>query len=339
MIVRSHTDNAVTISLDQFHWIGLANAIKFPNREPVYTQILEIATELSQAGQVRFPLSADRYHETLRTPATHRRIDVAHAMAALSRYETMVSLDTLTVAEIDTALASLIPGQSCPSPVEVFGHGALHAFGMSQLADSLRLQGSSINEISDEQLVFLTAQMQAVTRELMQNQFEWGVLSGDPRMSPLNAALRTNYDQAREQFAATETERNQRVHANGLDPRKAAYFFAMELHIDALIERCGVYQIDLARVPLEDPSFVERLPTVHVLAELLAGQYRNAQTVWKSGDWADMRTLCQAVVYCDVVAPDRHWAAVVERSDLPQRYSTKVLGTKEALLACLRGSG
>jgi hypothetical protein len=325
-----------TISLDQFHWVGLARATKSPQADPIYTQILELASGLRATGRARFPLSTDRYHETLRVAEPHRRIDVAQAMALLSGYETMLQLDTLTIQEIEgalRALAGLPPGRQ----VEVFGHGVMHAFGRQAASDGLCIHVPKDAGIDVERLALLTEQMRAIFRELLQDRFEWATLSGDPRVRPLDGSLRLSYDRRRDEFAAEERRRLGQVHVAGFNPRKAGFGFALALHIDVIVRVLQELRLELDIVPFDtDPfGFVESVPTMHVLAELLTRQYRNPATVWKAGDWADMRTLCQAVVYCDAIAPDKHWADAVSRTGLPEHYSTFVLADKAALLAFL----
>jgi hypothetical protein len=326
-----------TVSLDQHHWVGLARVLKRRGGDPTYRAILEVGTELRSRGLVRFPLSTDRYHETLRVPA-HQRVDLASVMAALSGYETLLNLDTLTTAEIDAALCWLDPRRLPPDPIPVFGDGCLHAFGRQPLADSLRIIGP-VDElgVSADQLVFLTEQMRAVVRESWARQFEWSVLSGDPRVHPLDPSLRRRYDDARAEFAAEEQRRLALVHSHGWDPRKAAYFYAFELHAAEIAKRSLATGVDLGLAPLDtDPfGFIETIPTMHVLAELLAHQYRNPATTWSATDWADMRTLCAAVPYCTAVAPDRKWAAAVSGTRLDHCYETSVLRNSAELLRFL----
>ena len=327
-----------TVSLDQHHWIGLAKVLKRRGGDSTYRAILELGTDLRSRGVVRFPLSTDRYHETLRVPA-HQRIDLASAMAALSGYETLLNLDTLTAVEIDAALCRLDPLAGTPEPVPIFGDGCFHAFGKQSLADSLRI-GGPVEELglSAEQLDLLTEQMRAVFRESWARQFEWSVLSGDPRIQLLDPSLRTRYDDARVAFAVEEQRRLEVIHAHGLDPRKAAYFYAFELHAAVVAKRSLVTGIDLGLAPLEtDPfGFIETIPTVHVLAELLAHQYRNPMTTWTATDWADMRTLCAALPYCTAVAPDKKWGAAVTGTRLDRCYETTVLHTSTELLRFLQ---
>lgn len=333
------TTTVPTVSLDQHHWVGLAKVIKRRGGDPTYQTILELGAALRSAGLVRFPLSTDRYHETLRCP-THQRIDLASAMAALSGYETLLQLDTLTVAEIDYALCALDPAVLAPEPVPVFGDGCLHAFGRRSLANSLRIAGPVEGlGLPPERLAFLTEQMRAVVRESWARQFEWSALSGDPRVHPLDPSLRVKYDAARTQFAIEEQRRLALVHDHGWDPRKAAYFYAFELHATPITTRSIEHGVDLALVPLDtDPfGFIESIPTVHVLAELLGHQYRNPRTTWTKTDWADMRTLCVAVPYCDAVAPDKKWAAAVAATGLGARYGTQVLRNHTDLLRYLEG--
>jgi hypothetical protein len=322
----------------QFHWIRLARATKHPQVDPVYRQILELASSLRSTGKVRFPLSTDRYHETLRITQVHRRIDVAQVMALLSGYETMLQLDTLTLQEIEAAvrtLAGLLPSEQ----VNVFGYGVMHAFGRRAASDGFRVLVPEDVVIDEKDVARLTEQMRAVFRELMQDRFEWATLSGDPRVRPLDGSLRLNYDRRRAEFAAEERRRARLVHDKGLDPRKAAFAFALSLHVDGIVQLLLDLDLELDIVPFDtDPvGVIESVPTIHVLAELLTQQYRNPATAWKPGDWADMRTLCQGVVYCDAIAPDKHWADAVSRTGLPSRYSTLVLADKAALLTFLEG--
>lgn len=289
----------------------------------------------------RFPLSTDRYHETWATSKAHRRIDVAMAMATLSGYETMVQLDTLTLAEIDAALASFSPTAVQPAHVDIFGHGVMHAFGRTNLADSLRIDVLKEGGEPTPKLDEVTGTMRAVFRELMQDQFEWAVLSGDPRVRAFDSSMATQYRGAREQFRAEEERRAGLVGTHSVNPRNAATFYALQLHMREVVERADFLGVDLEDLPFEtDPvGFVERIPTIHVLTELLSGQYQNPQTQWQDGDWADMRTLCQAVVYCDAVAPDKHWADAAARSTLPATYGTRVLRNPDELLSYLESLG
>ena len=87
---------------------------------------------------VRFPLSAERYYELLRTGAVHQRVDVAFAMAELSRYETLLHLTALTEQEIDRALAQWVPATEPRWDLPVMGQGVLHAFGRASLADGVK---------------------------------------------------------------------------------------------------------------------------------------------------------------------------------------------------------
>jgi hypothetical protein len=329
----------LTVSLDQFHWDGLARAFARPQAaQHIYREILELGTELRRTGRVRFPLSTDRYHETwLRTDRS--RIDVAFAMASLSDYETMLQLDVLSEREIDVALKSVRSGLAPVTIDDVFGQGIMHAFGRTSLADSLRLARLDGAPVDDGLRELVEPQMRAVATELFQNQFEWACLSGDPRQLGLDPSIRTRYERERAHFAAEEERRSQIVRANQWDPLKAGYTYTFQLHLEAVVRRALAQGFDLEVLPLEtDPmGFIETIPTVHVLAELLAGQYRNPETVWKPQDWADVRTLCQAVVYCDAVAPDKHWAAAVSRTALPGRYTTTVLRTAQDVLTFLKG--
>ena len=63
---REMRSSVPTISLDQFHRVGLARAMKHPQADPAYTRILALASGLRATGRARFPLSTDRCHETLR---------------------------------------------------------------------------------------------------------------------------------------------------------------------------------------------------------------------------------------------------------------------------------
>ncbi len=328
-----------TVSLDQHHWVGLAKVLKGRGADPTYQAIFELGAALQSAGLVRFPLSTDRYHETLRC-SPHHRIDLASAMAALSGYETLLQLDTLTLVEIDESLCSIDPSVPSPEQVPVFGEGCLHAFGRRSLADSLTIDRPVGDDgLSAERLAFLTEQTRAVVREMWARHYEWTVLSGDPRTRPLDPSLRARYDAARADFACEEQRRLEFVHEHGWEPRKAGYFYALRLHLDQIIERAIEHGVDLTLAPLDtDPvSFIESIPTIHVLAELLSHQYWNPQTSWTETDWADMRTLCVALPYCDAVAPDKKWAAAVAASGLDTRYHTQVLRNASDLLHYLNG--
>lgn len=333
--MSSPTPIAPTVALDQHHWIRLARAGRHPSEDHCYTKILELADNLHQAGVVRFPLTADRYWETWMKGTPRQRIDVAEVMARLSGYETMIDLDTLTVFEIEACVHRLLTGETAALSVEVFGDGINHAWGMESLAETLRIQVTGHSpEVSPH---YGAEGVRAVFRETWQTDFEWAALSAHPEVAPMAGPLLLRYRKHRDTFVAEETKRSEMIHREGLDPTKAAYLLAATLHMRQIIvigEQMGLGHSEL---PLdEDPiKFLQEIPTIHVLAELLAAQYQNPATRWKDSDYGDLRTACEAVVYCDVVAPDKRWAHAIEASGLHTLYGTRVVRSRDELLKYL----
>lgn len=328
------------MTLDQSHWIKLARAVKHPHEDPEYTRILQLATDLQRTGGVRFPLTADRYWETWIRRRDQQRIEVAQLMAELSRYETMLNLDTLTVFEIEAALHDQPSGMATPLGIDVSGEGINHAWGMEPLSESLRIKVTT-GENFDESSVSAAEEVRATFREMWQGDFEWAALSAHPQVAPMTASLLQKYHDHRSNFVAEETRRSELVRCERLDPRKAAYALAFTLHVRQIILACERLGIDASELPLDtDPiGFLQRIPTIHVLAELLAAQYQNPAARWKESDYGDMRTTCQAVVYCDVIAPDKRWAHAVAVSGLDTVYSTQIIRSKFDLIEYLEDLG
>ena len=226
------------VSLDHHHWVGLAGAAKGTRHDTVYSQIWKLGSRLRAQNLVRFPLSAERYYELLRTGSVRQRVDVAFAMSALSGYETLLQLSSLTKQEIDRALAGWVPGARPRWDIPVISHGALHAFGRVPLPDGLKLHAPDDSALSPEARAFLEAQMGAVASELLQDQFEWAVLSGDPRVRALTPSVKANHDAARNGFADEQNQNMSLVHQHNANARDTGYFEAFRSCIDEVISAC-----------------------------------------------------------------------------------------------------
>ncbi|MGC8489133.1 MAG: hypothetical protein ACP5QO_13095, partial [Clostridia bacterium] len=51
-------------------------------------------------------------------------------------------------------------------------------------------------------------------------------------------------------------------------------------------------------------------------------QHQNPQRRWKTNDYYDVTALSVAVVHCDVVVTERHWAALITRAGLDKLHRT-----------------
>jgi len=96
----------------------------------------------------------------------------------------------------------------------------------------------------------------------------------------------------------------------------------------------------LARAGLDSESFLSQgadfltdflsdMPVVHAQMEMRRLQHQNPSRHWQPNDHNDVIALSMAVVHCDVVVTEKHWAHLLtERAALDKKHSTLVVDRK-----------
>ncbi len=61
-------------------------------------------------------------------------------------------------------------------------------------------------------------------------------------------------------------------------------------------------------------AFLEQLPVVFTTFEMRRLQHQNPQRKWTTNDQFDVSFLSMAVVHCDIVVTEKHWATLMRRA-------------------------
>ena len=67
--------------------------------------------------------------------------------------------------------------------------------------------------------------------------------------------------------------------------------------------------------------------------ELLRLQHEKASRHWRNSDYYDRTALPMAIVQCDVVVTERHWAHKIRRAGLERFYGAVVIERLKDLVA------
>lgn len=79
-------------------------------------------------------------------------------------------------------------------------------------------------------------------------------------------------------------------------------------------------------------SFVERVPTLRIAAEMKLEIFRDANRKWNWNILRDIDALSIAIPYCDVVVADKDAAALARRTKAPARHGSIVVSLLDELL-------
>lgn len=288
--------------LDQFAFVALARAhLRKPGSEALWESREAIWSEVKD-GSVVIPLSSVHYMELWGTGSHVRRVELSAEMAVLSRLRTMAPARRLWGSEIDMALRATFGKPEQCKPLDVFGFGVAHAFGMPELMPNK-------DHYTPEQLVVA----------------ELSILS-DPEGND-QYVEHQRYESERK-FAEHETSRAKRLNDWRIAPdqrmtrfRKQtfsdfeSYFLPALIAADITTEEFGDSDLD---------ALISAVPSLFVLTELRRLRYANPAQGFKRTDMNDLRALSVAVPYCDVVVTDKAMVDLLMRSTLPEKYGTKV---------------
>lgn len=320
------TDNNGVVSvrrlyLDQFVFIRLAQAhLRRPGSGALWETREALWSEV-QIGSVVVPLSSVHYTEIWGTGSHVQRVELSAEMAVLSRLRTIAPARTLRSSEIDMALHATFGKPKQCKPLDVFGFGVAHAFGMSELM-------LNKDHYTPEQLVAA----------------ELSILSGLEGNDQLIDAERKRYE-TEDKFAEHETSRAKRLKNWLVEGDQRATRFRIQAFSDfESYVLPSLIAADITKEELEQlgssglEALISAVPSLFVLTELRRLRYANPAQGFRRTDMNDLRALSVAVPYCDVVVTDKAMVDLLMRSRLPEKYGTKVFAKVTDALTYLKGS-
>lgn len=293
--------------LDQWVYVELAKAFADNASSDLRARDALLAARLD--GHAAFPLSWVHYLETWKTKQDHRRRDLAAEMFRLSGFRAIAPAQALWRVEIRNAVRATFRRSDPPEPVQPFGFGAAHAHGRPLLDGELTPYGSE----------------RWVRQEL-------ALLSGpNPSEFAAEERQRRTDDQA---FAVAEAAFSKTLATWRTTPRDREQRF--RIHALTLFDRDFAGALIGAEVTREEyealgpdgwEGLVAAVPTIWTLTELRRVRTADPNAPFKPTDLNDLRALAMALVYCDVVVPDKAWADMVRRTDLAVRFGTTICRT------------
>lgn len=305
--------------LDQFAFVGLARA---HHRKPGSEALRELRGTLwseVKDGSIVIPLSSVHYLEIWGTGSRVRRDELSAEMAMLSRLRTIAPVWSLWGSEIDMALRETLGKPNQCRPLDVFGYGIAHAFGMPEMM-------LNKDHLTPEQLV----------------EAELSILSNFPGNDHI---VRHKRYETEQQFAAYETGRAQRLKEWNVAPEERAARFRIQALTDfKSYVFPSLIGADITKEELEKLGrqglevLISAVPSMFVLTELRRLRYANPVQGFKRTDMNDLRALSVAVPYCDVVVTDKAMVDLLMRSKLPEKYGTRVFANVTDAVTYLKGS-
>lgn len=319
--MRHHAGMPCIVYLDQAEWIELSRARCGRPVGPGAADALLLLSEGVRSGHCRTPLSLVHYIETWHRGPWASRRDLAKCMLELSGGMTIAPLVRLVEPEIDAALAARYGRPRSPRRPQPFGQGRAHAFGRP--VDVYRTPPDA--PLTDAQRVVLERAANAAVEVI--------ALSGPPDPAEVPGLDM----QAEPRAAAAHAELLEALRRDrttvGLDrgdgARRATLCDTYEEIWTPLGEACNRAAITPQEFWDTDQARLAQLlcdiPTAHVCNELRLRRVKGDQRPWSRNDLGDLLALSGAIVYCDVVVTERHWAALARGAGLDVHYDTTIL--------------
>jgi hypothetical protein len=308
------------VYLDQWVWIRLGRAAIGLPTDVAAHKALEAIRNYSERGVASFPLSPTFYLEYEAGTTLEQRQKLWKTVVELSHQDSIRNPGPDVISwEVDLYLQQHHGRPAKPRSVPVFGTGVADTFGDSGLTRGLEIDPASIPaDLSPVQREALELAARQVT--------ELFPLAGptlDSIIPGFNVALRS-FD---ERFASEEA-----VFAAWLQQwpkqRWAAAQYTRSLVRDVL--RSIADALRLAELPPSVlPSswngwvdLLRELPTLWALTELKRLEHANPNRAWVRQDHADLIALSMAIVHCDIMVVDNHWANHARSAMLDQLNQT-----------------
>ena len=312
------------VYLDFWVWVSLAKAGLLKQEGSQFANAFDLVGYAADHGLASFPLSSAHYSELLHVKNPRQRYEVGQLMYDVSKGHRMIGLtDRVFRAELDVALRKRFSVQIRPRHVDVFGSGYNHVLDLPRVR--ARIERKDGGKLTDVDLGWISDLEEIATDDLER------MLLCEPPEGVDVPGYDANADRVlAERFAEEEKEQALRFQQFGTSVnRQGRVLLAQEwirnlhLFVDSLA-RCG---IDPARFLQSQngesrTALVRDMPVVWAALEMRRLQHQNPQRRWKTNDYYDVTALSVAVVHCDVVVTERHWAALIRRAGLDKLHST-----------------
>lgn len=294
------------IYLDQWCWIHLARQHYGRTNDSKLADVLVLAEAALARGVVSFPLSSTHYIETFRQRDVGRRQRLSRFMARLSRMHSMLSAPYLLDAEIEKAYRERYGLPPAVSP-QVFGVGAAHAFGRTEVAREINLRMDRIVE-----RVGVPGFREAIERIL---------LVGPDFELPAHGIQLPDKTALQNQLALelkTSSQIDELGHTADLARRVvlAQEFWAMSDQLNEIGVSLGFPPNDLLNGTTDNLlPFLKSMPAKWAITRMRMSGHENIDFKWKLTDLNDFAGLGTAAGYCDVVVAEKAWGSILQRNE------------------------
>lgn len=310
------------VYLDQWVWVLLTRAALGRPAHASHVEALEVARDSVARDLASFPISSVHYMELAAGATARQRREITNLIWELSRQHTMVSTGpAILKSEIRQLLSGLCGRPQDPGNFPIFGIGGGHALGMAPVRMRLTFpEGLPYPGDPDER--FLIEQWASAMAE-------WYLLAGpddsdfipdyDPRAHRIFNWKFVDEEQAFAQRLARLSK------AKRLDAHFArAWVGELWQYLKPImIEN----RIDPAVIPDSKEgltAFLREIPSLWNWTQLKMLQHQNPRRPWEPQDFSDLQALTVAIIHCDIVVFDKHWASMAMRAKLDQRYGTRI---------------
>jgi len=311
------------IYLDRRVWIELGKAAKGRTDGDRFADALAVIRYAAEHHLALFPLCPTTYLEQQGTDNARRRHEVGDLMGNISGGLIMASPgEDLVHYEVDLALQKRFGRPIDPRPFQPFGKGIEFAFGVDV--------EEHITVFDEEPWCNLEPTAIDQLKKAIAENFETYALRGP---GPGEKDLRgpRTYRKHAEQWVEDEKDQAERFRNGRADAdmqrRTLLARESIRLMPDVW-EACVRAQIDPKLVYRDADTvttFLYDLPVISSQVEMIRMQHRNRQRGWKVTDFYDLMAFSVAVVYCDTLVIEKHWAALMRRAKLDERFCTLIL--------------
>jgi hypothetical protein len=225
--------------------------------------------------------------------------------------------------EVDMALQKRFGVPTQPRPFQPFGIGTRHAFGVDVRKHIGVFNKAPWSNMDQETTSRLT--------DLLVNDFEAYALCG-PALGEDDARGPRTYERYAQDFLEAEEDQAARFRSHGADAEMQQRTLLARESIRLLpyvYEACDRADLNPAKVVEQGAEFltdfIMDLPVISSQMEMIRMQHQNPERRWKTNDHHDIAAFSVAVVYCDVIVIEKHWAALMRRAKLHEKHKTVIL--------------
>ena len=297
------------VYLDQNKWIDLSHAKHgLPAGKDYVDTRSTFCGYATEQRLVALPLSEAHLEETWKRgePASRQRLGTT--MFELAKLNRMAGPVRLVPHEVELA-CHLTLGRPVSRPTfQVFGQGLGHLY--PALA------------IDFEPPASLDEATRSVVRQAAIATLERAAVVTPPFELPTHDIARPD-DTYGNRYADGERDSAERLDAAGFNKDLVRRFvFASEIldiwkPLDAVLDRLGIGFGEIALSQESLTRFLELMPTRWMTAHLRRAAHENRSHVWHAHDLNDVAFLAIAVVHCDFVVTEKHWANYLARLPIP----------------------